>query len=94
MQIQVLLFKNDLVLISKVIPQDVDQLSGQPDWQLVNPVRILCKDEEADLNKRLIQWPDSEITTSTTMSVYSDDILTIVEPQEELLKAYETLIKE
>lgn len=92
--IQILLFKNDLVLISEVKPQEVDQLSGQPDWQLFNPVRILCKDEEPDFKKRLIRWPDQDITSSTMMSVYSDDILTIVEPHEKLVKAYETLIKE
>ena len=94
MKIQILLFKNELVLISKVEMMEVDQLSGEPDWELTDPVRILCRDEEPDISKRLVRWPDRDITSSNTMSFYSDDILTIVEPHEHLVKAYEDLIKE
>jgi hypothetical protein len=91
--IQILLFKNDLVLIAECSQKNVDQFSGQPDYMLTDPVRILCKDEEPDITKRLIKWPDRVMTPSTTMSIYSDDILTVVAPHEHLITAYKELVK-
>jgi len=93
--IQCLLLKNlDLVLISKVEQLETDPISGDPDCKLINPVRILCKDEEPDINKRLVRWPDSEVSHQKVLMMHSDSILTIVEPHEKLVKAYEDFIKE
>jgi hypothetical protein len=93
--IQCLLIKNlDLVLISKVEQVQVEQLSGDPDCKLINPVRILCRDEEPDITKRMVRWPDSELSQQNILMMHSDSILTIVEPHEKLVKAYEEFIKE
>jgi hypothetical protein len=91
--IQILLLKNDLVLISEIEQVSVDQFSGQPDYKLTNPVQILCKDEEPDINKRLVPWPDRDLTNSTAFSIYSDDILTVMEPHEKLLEIYSEMTK-
>ena len=92
-QVLCLLLKNlDLVLIAKVSQFDVEPLSGEADTELTDPVRILCKDEEPDINKRLVRWPD--ITDQKTLLMHSDDILTIVEPHEKLVKAYKDFITE
>ncbi len=82
----------DLVLISKVNQFEVDALSGEADTKLIDPVKILCEDEEPDINKRLVRWPS--ITDQKELLMHSDDILTLVEPNEQLLKAYEDFIKE
>tara|TARA_Y100000592_G_scaffold99720_1_gene176859 strand:- start:2856 stop:3095 length:240 start_codon:yes stop_codon:yes gene_type:complete len=79
-------------LISKVNQFEVDALSGEADTKLIDPVKILCEDEEPDINKRLVRWPS--ITDQKELLMHSDDILTLVEPNEQLLKAYEDFIKE
>jgi hypothetical protein len=62
--------------------------------KLINPVRILCRDEEPDITKRMVRWPDSELSQQNILMMHSDSILTIVEPHEKLVKAYEEFIKE
>ena len=93
MKIQILLLKNDLVLISEIEQVSVDQFSGQPDFILKNPYQILCRDEEPDINKRLVPWPHRDLTDSKAFSIYSDDILTVMEPHEKLAKIYSEIIK-
>lgn len=93
--IQCLLLKNiDIVLISEIEQIEVEPLSGQPDCKLINPVQILCKIEEPDIDKRMIRWPKGEITSQHTLMIHSDAILTIVEPHEKLVSAYKDFIKE
>jgi hypothetical protein len=92
-QVLCILLKNlDLVLISKVNQFDIDALSGEADTELTDPVRILCEDEESDVEKRLVRWPG--VTDQKVLSMHSDDILTLVEPNKQLLTAYENFIKE
>lgn len=91
--IAILLLKNDTVLISEFKAQEVEPLSGVPDYTLINPVRILGKHEEPDLLKRLVIWPDPELTSTIEIPIYSDDVLTVVEPHAKLVEAYKDLIK-
>lgn len=91
--IGILLMKNDDVLISEFKTLDSEPLSGRPDYVLINPVKILGKHEEPDMMKRLIIWPDKDLTPSRRVEIYSDDVLTVVEPHDKLIEAYKELVK-
>lgn len=81
--IQILILTNQLIIISKideVLAADI----GQPDCKLINP----CIYE----NGELTPWI-SEITDETEMLISSDKILTLVEPNQEIVNRYLEITK-
>jgi hypothetical protein len=90
MNVQCLLFQNDLVVIAEVI--EVMSEIGDPDCKLVKPFRILGRHEAPDMTheERIQPWLD--FTEQSDIMVRSSDILTFVEPAPQLLAHYMTLI--
>ena len=66
--IKILLFKNNLVLISRV--EEVSTELGEPDCKLIDPFELK--------GEFLESWPS--FTTQREMMVHSDSFLTIIEP--------------
>jgi len=87
MNIQCLLFQNDLVVIAEVV--EVMSEIGDPDCKLVKPFRIL-DDPDKSPEDRIVPWLD--FTEQSDIMVRSSDILTFVEPAPQLLAHYMTLI--
>lgn len=76
--VQILVLTNQLVLICEVTEVLAD--IGQPDCKLVNPYYI-------NSEKKLIPWL-SQFTDDKEIMMSSDKILTLVEPNKELLNKY------
>ena len=88
--IKVLILKNNSkVLVSEI--REVGAEVGEPDCELINPVEF--KSGEEDWKDRLQRWPGLLVTQDYKCMMSSDAILTIVEPQQELLEAYKEAIK-
>ena len=89
--IKVLFLKNDSkVLVSEI--REVGAEVGEPDCELINPVEF--KSGEEDWKDRLQRWPGLLVTQDNKCMMSSDAILTIVEPQQELLAAYKEVISD
>ena len=89
--VKVLVLKNDSkVLVTKI--REVGAEVGEPDCELEDPVEFKLGEE--DWKDRLQRWPGKLVTQDNKCMMTSDDILTIVDPDPELLKAYEDLISE
>ena len=89
--IKVLVLKNDSkVLVTKI--REVGAEVGEPDCELEDPVEFKLGEE--DWKDRLQRWPGKLVTQDNKCMMTSDAILTIVDPDPELLKAYQDLISE
>ena len=77
--IKILLFKNNLVLISRV--EEVSTELGEPDCKLIDPFELK--------GEFLESWPS--FTTKREMMVHSDSFLTIIEPDKTQLDKYQAL---
>ena len=89
--VKVLVLKNDSkVLVSEI--REVGAEVGEPDCELINPVEF--KSGEEDWKDRLQRWPGLLVTQDHKCMMSSDAILTIVEPQQELLAAYKEVISD
>ena len=89
--VKVLVLKNDSkVLVTKI--REVGAEVGEPDCELEDPVEFKLGEE--DWKDRLQRWPGKLVTQDNKCMMSSDAILTIVDPDPELLKAYEDLISE
>ena len=89
--VKVLVLKNDSkVLVTKI--REVGAEVGEPDCELINPVEF--KSGEEDWKDRLQRWPGLLVTQDHKCMMSSDAILTIVEPQQELLAAYKEVISD
>ena len=89
--VKVLILKNDSkVLISEI--REVGAEIGEPNCELTNPVEFRLGEE--DWKDRLQRWPGQLLTQDNKCMMTSDDILTIVEPQQELLAAYKEVISD
>tara|TARA_B100001113_G_scaffold85874_1_gene68501 strand:+ start:36 stop:299 length:264 start_codon:yes stop_codon:yes gene_type:complete len=77
--IKILLFKNNLVLISRV--EEVGSEMGEPDCKLIDPFELK--------GEFLESWPS--FTTQREMMVHSDSFLTIIEPDKNQLDKYQAL---
>ena len=89
--VKVLVLKMDSkVLVSKI--REVGAEVGEPDCELTDPVEFRLGEE--DWKDRLQRWPGKLVTQDKKCMMTSDDILTIVDPDPELLKAYQDLISE
>lgn len=89
--VQVILLKNDIVLISKV--EEVGGEIGEPDCLLIEPYMILGK-HETDLppEDRFVKWM-ADYTDNRKIMIRSDDVLTFVEPNSKLVEFYKKLTK-
>ncbi len=89
--IQVILLKNDVVLISEI--EEVGADIGEPDCLLKNPYQILGKHEtDAPPEERFVKWMD-EYTDTGKFMLRSDDVLTFMEPNSKLVDHYNKLTK-
>lgn len=89
--VQVILLKNDVVLISEI--EEVGADIGEPDCLLKNPYQILGKHEtDAPPEDRFVKWMN-EYTDSDKFMLRSDDVLTFMEPNEKLVEFYNELSK-
>ena len=87
--IKVLVLKNDSkVLVSEI--REVGAEIGEPNCELTNPVEF--KSGEEDWKDRLQRWPGKNLTQEHKCMISSDAILTIVEPQPDLLEAYKEVV--
>ncbi len=77
--IKILLFKNNLVLISRL--EEVTTELGEPDCKLIDPFELK--------GEFLESWPS--FTTQREMMVHSDSFLTIIEPDKNQLDKYQAL---
>ena len=77
--IKILLFKNNLVLISRL--EEVTTELGEPDCKLIDPFELK--------GEFLESWPS--FTTQREMMVHSDSFLTIIEPDKVQLDKYQAL---
>ena len=83
--VQILILKNEQVVISEVI--SVMQEIGEPDCKLVKPKLVVSGDRP---DKRIVPWLD-EYTNQDAIMIRSDDVLTFVEPITDLLDYYVTI---
>lgn len=89
--VQVILLKNDVVLISEI--EEIGADIGEPDCLLKNPYQILGKHEtDAPPEDRFVKWMD-EYTNSDKFMLRSDDVLTFMEPHEKLIEHYNKISK-
>ena len=77
--IKIILFKNNLVLISRL--EEVTTELGEPDCKLIDPFELK--------GEFLESWPS--FTTQREMMVHSDSFLTIIEPDKTQLDKYQAL---
>ena len=88
--IKVLVLKNDSkVLVTKIREVQAIEI-GEPNCELEDPVEFRLGEE--DWKDRLQRWPGLLVTQDYKCMMSSDDILTIVEPQQELLEAYKEVV--
>ena len=78
--IKCLLVDVDNVIISEII--EVGSELGEPDCKLINPYKI-------DVDGNLEPW--LTVTDQTEMMIHSNNILTIVDPTQEIIEKYLTL---
>lgn len=81
--IQILLLKNNTVLISRI--EDVGTELGEPDCKLTEPYEL--KQENGE--NFLTSWPS--FTSQKDLMIHSDSILTMVAPDSDQLDKYQTL---
>jgi|TARA_B100000131_G_scaffold317040_1_gene358279 hypothetical protein len=77
--IKVILFKNNLVLISRL--EEVGSEMGEPDCKLIDPFELK--------GEFLESWPS--FSMQREMMVHSDSFLTILEPDKKQLDKYQSL---
>ena len=81
-QVKGLLLKVDNVVICEV--EEIQAELGEPDCRIKNPYQY-------DKDTGLTPWPD--FAGQTEMMLRSDDILTMVEPKQEIIDEYLELTK-
>ena len=81
-QVKGLLLKVDNVVICEV--EEIQAELGEPDCKILNPYQY-------DKDTGLTPWPD--FAGQTEMMLRSDDILTMVEPKQEIIDEYLELTK-
>jgi hypothetical protein len=81
--IKILVLLNKEILITQI--EEVGSELGEPDCKLIEPFLITN-------DKILVPWM-MEYSSQNTFMIHSDKILTIVDPNNLLLKKYEDLIK-
>ena len=87
--IQILLLKNDLVLISRI--EEVSTELGEPDCKLIKPYKMVLHGDCTD-SVTFESWPS--FTEQTELMIHSDSILTLVDPNKFQLDKYQSLTAE
>ena len=80
--VQCLLLKNNVVIISEIV--EVGSELGEPDCKLINP--YLYSEDGS-----MVRW-NYHITEQKEFMIHSDSILTIMKPNEDIIKKYFELI--
>lgn len=80
--VQCLLLKNDIILISEIV--EVGSELGEPDCKLINPYLY-------NGNGAMVRW-NAHLTEQREFMIHSDSILTIMEPNGEIIKKYTELV--
>jgi hypothetical protein len=90
--VKLIVFKGDYkVLIAKI--REVGAEIGEPDCELTDPVEFIHpEDPTKDWKQRLRRWPGRHLTAQNQCRISSDAILTLVDPEVELLEVYNELI--
>jgi hypothetical protein len=88
--IQILVLKNDLVLISRV--EEIGTELGEPDCKLINPYKVVLHEGGCTDDVTYESWP--EFTEQKELMIHSDSILTIVEPNKHQLEKYQQVTAE
>ena len=83
--IRVLLLKDGRVLVTK-LQEVAEHEIGEPDCVMIDPV--LYDPDEPELEKCMTRFPGKRITGDTRMAILSDNILTMVTPDNKLLSEY------
>jgi hypothetical protein len=81
--IKILILLNNQILVSQI--EEVGSELGEPDCKLIEPFVI-----QSDMT--LIPWM-LDYTPQNVFMIHSDKILTIIDPNNSILKKYEDLIK-
>ena len=76
------------VLVTKI--REVQSELGEPDCELEDPCEFRLGED--DWKDRLQRWPGKNLTQEHKCMISSDAILTIVEPQPDLLEAYKEVV--
>ena len=87
-EIQVLVLINGITLISKIAAVVSDL--GEPDCKLITPMEIV---KDIVGNKSLKSWLSDLTDNTDAIMISSDKILTLVDPKDDLLNDYLTLIQ-
>ncbi len=78
--IQILLLKNQLVLIARI--EEVTTELGEPDCKLIEPYEL--KQENGE--NLLTSWPS--FTSQKELMIHSDSILTLADPTLDIVEKY------
>lgn len=87
--IRVLLLKDGRVIVTKLKEVQEHEI-GEPDCVMIDPV--LYNPEEPELEKCMSRFPGKRITSDTKMAILSENILTMVAPENKLLSEYLVVI--
>lgn len=86
--VKVLIFKDGTILVSK-IKEIAGNDIGEPDCVMIDPV---VYNPDAELEKCLTRFPGTRVTSDTQMAILSDNILTMVTPENKLHAEYLVII--
>jgi len=89
--VKVLLLKDGRIIVTK-IKEVADNEIGEPDCVMIDPV--LYDESVSDLTQALTRFPGRVITPDTKMAILSDNILTMVTPDNKLLSEYLVVISD
>ena len=86
--VKVLILKSGTILVSKIKEVQGNDI-GEPDCVMIDPV-VYNPNEE--LEKCLTRFPGTRVTSDTQMAILSDNILTMVTPENRLHAEYLVII--
>ena len=86
--VKVLILKDGTILLAKVKEVEGYEI-GEPDCVMIDPV---VYDPNAELEKCLTRFPGTRVTSDTQMAILSDNILTMVTPENTLHAEYLVII--
>jgi uncharacterized protein YbaA (DUF1428 family) len=84
--IKCLLLRDDLILVTQI--EEVGSDVGEPDCKLTNPYRVI-KNKEGEY--KVVEWID--FSDQKEIMIHSHNILTIVDPSENILNLYSEIVK-
>ena len=89
--IRVLVLQNGKILVSKLEEMPGADI-GEPDCLLTDPVWY--NDEVEELTEGFKRFPGKRVTPDTKLAISSDNILTLVAPDNKLLSEYLVFISD